>query len=109
MPLSIICLQPWVYHVMLTAQYSIPVFPFTVFNTSDWMRDTSTWPKIDGVPTWPGPRDPGEAVNGQNQTECYFRGLNEPFYPYEKRVEWWHVFAARMAFVLAFQVYYSLI
>ena len=77
-----------------------------VFNTSDWERDQGTWPIIDGIPTWPGPQSPGEAVNNQNQTECYFKGITENEYPYEYRPEWWHVFAARMAFVLLFQVRY---
>ena len=79
-----------------------------VFNTSDW-DDKSIWPiNKDGIPEWPGPRNPGEAVNGQNQTECYFKGLTERDisrdYPYYNKLEWWHVFAARMVFVLAFQV-----
>ena len=63
------------------------------------------WPiDDDGNPEWPGPKEPGQAVDGLNQTECYFKGITENEYPYEYRPEWWHVFAARMAFVLAFQV-----
>ena len=76
-----------------------------MFNTSDWERDKSIWPiDDDGNPQWPGPENPGEAVGGLNQTECYFKGITESEYPYKYRPEWWHVFAARMAFVLAFQV-----
>ena len=66
---------------------------FIVFNTEDWDKETQ----------WPD--NPGEVVNNQNQTECWYRGLNEPQWPYERKDSWWHVFAARLAFVLAFQVY----
>ena len=74
-----------------------------MFQTSDWLRDNTTWPlDDDGNPQWPGPEDPGEFGN---QTQCYFKGLRENEYPYtEHRPAWWHVFAAKMAFVLAFQV-----
>ena len=76
-----------------------------MFNTSDWMRDPSTWQLDDNDnPKWPGPEDPGDAVGGQNQTQCYFKGLREDEYPYDYKPAWWHVFAAKMAFVLAFQV-----
>jgi len=76
----------------------------SVFNTSDWDRDKSIWPiGVDGNPVWPGPQDPGEAVNGLNQTQCYFKGITESEYPYENKLEWWHIFAARTSFVLAFQ------
>ena len=78
-----------------------------VFNTSDWLRDTSEWSlDDDGNPIWPGPQDPGDAVNGQNQTECFFKGLTTSEYPYKHSWPWWHVFAARLAFVLCFQVIY---
>ena len=80
-----------------------------MFNTSDWSRDKSTWPLIDGTPTWPGPQEPGEAVNNQNQTECHFKGITTNEYPYERTAAWWHVFAARMAFVLVFQVQHCLV
>ena len=63
----------------------------SVFNTSDW--------KPENIP-----RHPGTEVDNENQTTCYYRGLNEPFEPYNRKSEWWHVFAARLAFVLAFQV-----
>ena len=66
--------------------------PFTVFNTSDWDIDTQ-WPDF-----------PGEAVGNETQASCMYRGLNEPQLPYERKDSWWHVFAARLAFVLAFQV-----
>ena len=80
-----------------------------VFNTSDWNITTRDWPTVDGQPTWPGPQNPGEAVNNEDQSECYFKGmydrnLEKVPYPYEKDMAWWHVFAARLAFVLAFEV-----
>ena len=72
------------------------------------MRDT--WPLDDyGNPKWPGPEDPGKAVDHQNQTVCYFRGIREDEYgspedPYAHKPAWWHVFAAKVIFVVAFQV-----
>ena len=51
-----------------------------------------------------GPKEPGDAVNDLNQTECWYKGTREPYHPYDLKVEWWHIFAARLAFVLAFEV-----
>ena len=85
-------------------------FVTIVFNTSDWERDTSIWPiDDDGNPEWPGPREPGEAVNYLNQTQCYFKGMTKTEYPYDYSPLWWQVFAARMVFVLAFQVNHLLV
>ena len=64
---------------------------FIVFYTESWSEDQY-------------PIYPGNAVNNMNQTECWYRGWNEPKYPYDRKESWWHVFAARLAFVLAFQV-----
>ena len=70
---------------------------FSVFHTEDWNR-TTQWPD-----------SPGNDVNGTDQEICWYRGLNEPEFPYERKDSWWHVFAARLAFVLAFQVRYFII
>ena len=67
-------------------------YELLVFNTSDWDPETQY------------PKYPGEAVNNETQTQCFYRGLNEDQLPYERKDSWWHVFAARLAFVLAFQV-----
>ena len=67
---------------------------FSVFHTEDWNISTQ----------WPD--NPGSLGN---QSICWYRGLNEPQEPYERKDSWWHVFAARLAFVLAFQVgFYSI-
>ena len=68
------------------------IFFSLVFNTSSWTDEQY-------------PKYPGSSVNNTNQTECWYRGWNEPEYPYERKESWWHVFAAKLAFVLAFQVY----
>ena len=79
---------------------------YTVFDTLDWDRNETklAWPIHDGKPKWPGPETPGDDVNNQNQTQCYFRGLTENTYPYDRRSYWWRVLAARLGFVVAFVV-----
>merc|ERR1712141_851701 len=69
----------------------------SVFDTNDfgWTDDNTTWL---------GPKEPGTEVGGLNQTECWYKGLNEEQSPYERKQIWWNVFAARLGFVLAFQV-----
>ena len=52
--------------------------------------------------TWLGPNS--TEVGSIDQAECYYKGLNEGFSPYERKQSWWNVFAARLGFVLAFQV-----
>ena len=52
--------------------------------------------------TWLGPNS--TEVGSIDQPECYYKGLNEGFSPYERKQSWWNVFAARLGFVLAFQV-----
>ena len=67
------------------------MFAITEFNTSDF---GSGWPI-----------DPGNEVDGKNQTLCYYKGLNEGWEAeYTRRQGWWNVFAAKLGFVLAFQV-----
>ena len=67
------------------------MFGIAEFNTSDF---GSGWPI-----------DPGNEVDGKNQTLCYYKGLNEDWETgYTRRQSWWNVFAAKLGFVLAFQV-----
>ena len=71
------------------------IFALTVFQTKDfgWTADNMTWL---------GPNS--TEVGSIDQAECYYKGLNEGFSPYERKQSWWNVFAARLGFVLAFQV-----
>ena len=75
-----------------------PIFVLTEFNTANFSYDT------DANKTWLGPKDPGTEVDG-GQALCYYKGLNEDWETgYTRKQSWWNVFAARLGFVLAFQV-----
>ena len=76
-----------------------PIFVLTEFNTADF-----NYTDADPNKTWLGPKDPGTEVDG-NQTTCFYKGLNEDWETgYTRKQSWWNVFAARLGFVLAFQV-----
>ena len=74
------------------------MFLLTVFYTKDVLNDT------DANMTWLGQKEPVAEVY-ETQDMCYYKGMNEDQYPYERKQSWWNVFAARLEFVLAFQVH----
>lgn len=67
---------------------------FSEFNTSDYTEDM-------GSPE----DDPDPPI-------CYYRGYrnppDHPTDPYDLSPQYWHVFAARLAFVVVFEVIYEL-